>query len=223
MNIIESLTEKPWLAQDGDIAEPQTTLVPPERIALRFFLGAVSLLFFLFLITFLSRSQFPDFIALSGQPWQPFTDASQLWVNTSLLLLASLSIQWGMITTKKNQLNSSIVAVFLTLIISISFLFSQYSVWQQLMALGYYVDSNPANSFFYLLTAIHGLHLIGGIVVLLRAAIHFYQSNSLTSLNASLSLCATYWHFLFIVWLVLFALLTSSSETYSAIAALCGF
>ena len=134
-----------------------------------------------------------------------------------------MSIQWGILATAKNQFNSSVIAVILTLSFSLCFLFSQYWVWQQLMALGYYVNSNPANSFYYLLTAIHGLHLLGGMVVLLRAAVKFYQIKSLLSLNQSLSLCATYWHYLFILWLVLFSLLTSKTETYSAIAALCGF
>ena len=66
------------------------------RIMLRFILGIVGVLFFLFIITFLSRSQYPDFQALAGAPWQPFTDPSRLWFNTALLACASFAIQFGL-------------------------------------------------------------------------------------------------------------------------------
>ena len=71
---------------------------------------------------------------------------------------------------------------------------------------------NPANAFFYVLTALHGLHLIGGLVVLgpddgasCRAAVR-----SSVDLRLSVELCAMYWHFLLLVWLVLFALLLNT-------------
>lgn len=223
MKVIDTLSEKPWLAEINTVAYSQKSNVIPERIALRFFLGAVSILFFLFIVTFLSRSQFPDFQALSGQPWQPFTDVSQLWLNSFLLLMASIALQWGVIASQRKQLNSSIMAIFLGFLLSIAFIVAQLFVWEHLMSLGYYVGSNPANSFYYMLTAIHGLHLIGGLFVLAKVIVIFWTTQSLERLNKSLSLCATYWHYLFVVWLLLFALLTSSSDTYKTIAALCGF
>lgn len=223
MSFFGSMTEKSWLAEVGAVAESQKGPLSNERIALRFFLGAVSILFFLFVITFLSRSQFPDFVPLSGQPWQPFTDASQLWLNTIVLLAASVAMQWGVYASKHAREGCSVAALSLAIMLSFSFLIAQLMVWQQMIALGFYVGSNPANSFYYLLTAIHGLHVVGGLVVLLRAAYRFTVKHLIDDLHVTLSLCATYWHFLFVVWLILFSLLTSDAETYAYIAALCGF
>jgi cytochrome c oxidase subunit 3 len=79
--------------------------------------------------------------------------------------------------------------------------------WRQLDAAGYFVASNPANSFFYLLTAIHGLHVLGGLVALARATGKVWRTADPGRVRLSVELCAVYWHFLLVVWLALFALL----------------
>ena len=85
-------------------------------------------------------------------------------------------------------------------------------------------DQRPTfHSYFYILTAVHGLHLIGGLLVLSNVVFRVWYDNNLASLTAPLQLCTTYWHFLLVVWLVLFALLTSSPATINALAAMCGF
>jgi cytochrome c oxidase subunit 3 len=212
MSIFSTLREKPWIQHplpaggsvDEEVADPQAA----ARLALRFVLAIVGVLFFLFIITFLSRSQYPDFEALSGAPWQPFTDASRLWFNTGVLAVASLAMQISLSA-----------AVFFT----IGFLLAQYELWLHLQSMGFYMNSNPANSYFYLLTAVHGLHLVGGLLVLAHVVFRIWYDEELATLAGPLQLCAVYWHFLFGVWLVLFALLTSTPETINALAALCGF
>ena len=72
-------------------------------------------------------------------------------------------------------------------------------------------------------TALHGLHLMGGLVVLSNVAFRVWYDEAPDALAAPLKLCTTYWHFLLGVWLVLFALLTSTPETINALAAMCGF
>jgi cytochrome c oxidase subunit III len=76
------------------------------------------------------------------------------------------------------------------------------------MAAGYVVTANPANSFFYLVTAIHGLHLLGGLVALGRTIAKLWRGADLPKLRLSVELCALYWHFLLLVWLMLLGLLT---------------
>jgi cytochrome c oxidase subunit 3 len=78
-------------------------------------------------------------------------------------------------------------------------------------AAGYFAAANPAGSFFYLVTAIHGLHMLGGLVALaapLRKPSPWMGSTpqAVSALRLSVELCATYWHFLLLVWLVLFSL-----------------
>ena len=112
MNPFKILAEKPWLAQ-GAVAghngtESGANPQDAARIALRFILAIVTMIFFLFILTFLSRSQYPDFQALAGQPWQPFTNPSGLWFNTALLVLSSVSIQFGLHASRREQLNNAI-------------------------------------------------------------------------------------------------------------------
>ena len=218
-----TLREKPWLNSIGATASPGlNSEISRKRIALRFFLAVISVLFTLFIITFLARSQFPDFQALAGQAWQPFTDPQQLWINTGILLAASIAIQFAKSSAKHNQLIATNVAIVLCGLLTLAFIGAQILVWQQLMELGYFVSSNPANSYFYLLTGIHGLHLAGGVFVLLLLGLRSTKQTQ-NSLIISTTLCANYWHYLLLVWALLFALITSTPDTYKTLAALCGF
>ena len=227
MKALKILRTKPWLHEPAT-AGPSPSYGGPDtasaaRIALRFIMAIVSVLFFLFIITFLSRSQYPDFEALAGAPWQPFTDPSRLWFNTAILACASLAMQTGLGGARRDKLNVAIVGVSAAVFFSVMFLVAQLDLWMHLQSMGFYIDSNPANSYFYLLTAVHGLHLMGGLIVLANVAFRVWYDNSPDGLSAPLQLCTTYWHFLLLVWLVLFALLTSQPATINALAAMCGF
>ena len=226
MNILKILRDKPWLHPTATATLEQYSGPDPvaaSRIMLRFVLAIVGVLFFLFIITFLSRSQYPDFEALAGSPWQPFTDSSRLWFNTALLACASLAIQWGLGGTRSGKLNVTVAGISAAVFFTLLFLVAQFDLWLHLQSMGFYVGGNPANSYFYLLTGIHGLHLIGGLVVLANVVFRVWYDHKVDSLTAPLQLCTTYWHFLLGVWLVLFALLTSRPETVNRLAAMCGF
>jgi len=226
MNILRMLLDKPWLHSTAAATAAQyggPDSVPAMRIMLRFILAIVGVLFFLFIITFLSRSQYPDFEALAGPPWQPFTDPSRLWFNTSLLACASLAIQCGLGGSRAGKLNVTVAGISAAVFFTVLFLVAQFDLWLHLQSMGFYVNSNPANSYFYLLTAVHGLHLVGGLVVLSNVVFRVWYDNDPETLTAPLQLCTTYWHFLLGVWLVLFALLTSTPDTINSLAAMCGF
>ncbi len=225
MSIFGTLSEKPWLNSTALIHGPDEAVVPymAASTALRFVMAIVSVLFFLFMITFLSRSQYPDFQALAGQPWAPFTDSSRLWFNTGLLAISSLAMQWSLVSARRESLSGLTVGVGLATMFAILFLLAQFSLWQHLNALGFYVGSNPANSYFYLLTAVHAAHLLGGLIALGSIGVRVWRRDTALSIAMPLGLCARYWHFLFIVWLVVFGLLTSEPETINALAAMCGF
>ena len=88
-----------------------------------------------------------------------------------------------------------------------AFLAGQLLAYRELVELGYFVSSNPANSFFYLITALHGLHLMGGLVAWGRTTDKVRRGAEVAKVRMSVEVCATYWHFLLLVWLVLFTLL----------------
>lgn len=226
MNLFSRLREKPWentglVADTAAIGYAPTAL--PARVALRFLLAVVSVLFFLIIVTFLSRSQLGDFQALAGEPWQPFTNPTQLWLNTLVLLASSICIQLAAHGAGSKRSLTAVCATGAALLFAALFLIGQFVVWRQLVELGYYVSRNPANSYFYLFTGVHGAHLLGGLVALGIVSARVLRGGAIETLHSGLSLCATYWHFLFALWLLLFALLTSTPETYATIARLCGF
>ncbi|OUS10525.1 cytochrome c oxidase subunit III [Gammaproteobacteria bacterium 54_18_T64] len=226
MSLFKVLAEKPWLPQPATAnfaPVPGLASNAAGHTALKFFIAVASVIFFLLTITFLSRTQYPDFQALAGEPWQPFSNTSQLWLNSAILLLASITLRWGVVASRQQNHGQISVALFAVALFSALFLFAQFSVWQQLYSLGYFVSSNPANSYFYLFTGIHGLHLLGGLLALARCIVQFAIGRDCAQLNRGLVLCRRYWDFLLLVWLFLFFLLTLSSASYRAIAVLCGF
>lgn len=224
MKFFRALAEKPWLPQlagsDKLLTEQHTD---PRNTALSFFIAVVSVIFFLLTITFLSRTQFPDFQTLAGEPWQPLTGSVQLWLNTLFLGLASFSLHLTHKFADEGDNKALPWMLMLGFLFSAMFIAGQMLVWQQLVDLGYFISENPANSYYYLFTGIHAIHLMGGIAVLLQVSYRYIKKSDIDSLSASIKLCASYWHFLFIVWVLLFFLLTRSAATYNAIAVLCGF
>ena len=91
--------------------------------------------------------------------------------------------------------------------LSIGFLAGQVLAWRAVGPSLYFVQGSPAIAFFYVLTIVHGLHLLGGLIVLGRASLRFAGGARPVDLRQSLSLCATYWHFLLLVWLAVFGVL----------------
>lgn len=191
------------------------------KIGLRLFLAVVSSLFLLFLVAFILRSQIPDWQPLT-EPMAPLAQTGSLWLNSLLLIAASIGLQWARVAARRGQGKTTVIAFILGGALAIAFLAGQFWVWQQFAAQGYLLASNPANSFFYLLTGLHALHLLGGLIAWAKTLSKLLLREPLQSLSASVELCAIYWHYLLALWLLLFALLTSTPQTYEAIAAFCG-
>jgi len=226
MNILQKLMEKPWEPSSDAaaiaIATGPTSRYVAQRMMLNIFLAIVSVVFMLFFVTFITHSQYPGFQALAGEPWKPFASTSSLWVNTLWLGLSSLAMHGGLVKTRQGASAQALIAMLLAAFFAVQFMLAQLGLWRDLSAMGYVLNANPANSYFYLMTAVHGLHLFGGLVVLVRAIVLLWRGADLGRIQVSLKLCAIYWHYLLALWLVLFFLLTRSPETYRAIAIACG-
>lgn len=190
-------------------------------VGLRIFLAVVSSLFLLFLIALIARSQLADWQPLTASA-APLSRTGPLWLNTLVLMLGSLALQWGRVAAAQGLRGESLAGLLLGGICALAFIAGQLWLWQTLVTWGYGFSANPANSFFFLLTGLHGLHLLGGLVAWARTLWRYCRGEPTWQLTRGLSLCAIYWHYLLALWLVLFAVLTSSPETYQAIAAFCG-
>ena len=92
--------------------------------------------------------------------------------------------------------------------LTFAFITGQLLVWQYFISIEQYVSTNPANAFFYLLTALHGLHLLGGLFFWGKATTKLFLNNfNVSKVKQAIELCAIYWHFLLVVWLILFGLM----------------
>ncbi|WP_433737169.1 cytochrome c oxidase subunit 3 [Pseudomonas putida] len=191
------------------------------KTGLRLFLAVVSSLFFLFLIAFIARSQMADWLPLT-EPLAPLANPWQLWVNSVFLVCSCIALQWSRMAVRQARPGPTVMGFALGGVFAMAFLAGQLWVWQQFVAWGYFVASNPANSFFYLLTGMHGLHLLGGLIAWGWIGAKLLLHVPLPKLRISVELCATYWHYLLGLWFVLFALLASPPQTYEAIARFCG-
>lgn len=206
MNIFQKLTSKSWEAHPAgtsDSGDHEGFAVPAAKIGLNFFLAVVTVLFLLSSVAYRMRMGLPD--------WQPLTEPQLLWLNTGILIFASVAFQWARMSVRKGQTDGLKTGMLIGGALTIAFLIGQYAAWGQLAAAGYYADSNPANAFFYMLTALHGIHMIGGMVAWARVVPSLFQADvDMSALRTRVELCTTYWHYLLLVWIGLFGLLLAT-------------
>ena len=198
------ITQKPWdpsQAKLDDLHNGETLNLSKGKLGLRFIMIVSSIFFCLFIVTYADRMVYAD--------WQRMPEPLLIWFNTLILLITSIFFINAQIASKKN--NFLVVKNRFLWIggLSLIFLLGQLLVWQQLIKLGYFLQNNPANAYFYLFTALHGLHLLGGLIYwnITLKKIWTNESIAIKKTKQSIELCAIYWHFLFIVWLVLLSLM----------------
>jgi cytochrome c oxidase subunit III len=142
--------------------------------------------------------------------WRHVTLPSVLFLSTSMLLLSSVTLEVARrrVAAYMNGLETRVEVpklwLYLTLSLGLLFVVGQYMAWLQLRSQGLYLATNPNSSFFYVFTAIHGLHVLGGLVGLLRVIRKFAQS---TLRRSTLNATSYYWHFMGVLWIYLFVLL----------------
>lgn len=141
-----------------------------------------------------------------GGDWQPVRLPSILWFNTLVLLGSSATIEVARQRLGANAPDSFRRWWGLTTLLGMVFLLGQVAAWRQLAAAGVFLATNPASSFFYVLTAAHGVHLLGGITALLYVAFRAWRRSRITQGTAA-ELAAVYWHFMDGLWVFLFLLL----------------
>jgi cytochrome c oxidase subunit 3 len=139
--------------------------------------------------------------------WRPTPEPILLWINTLVLFVNSLAFQRAYNAARRGQMDRVEIGLLAAGLFSFVFLAGQLVVWRQLVADGYYLTTNPANSFFYLITTLHGLHMLGGLVAWTRTMFKLRSGVEPAKIALSVHLCAMYWHFLLIVWLAFFYLM----------------
>jgi cytochrome c oxidase subunit III len=193
---------KPWLEHGVHTALPDTDVsgMPTAKIGLGIFLAVVGALFALFASAYFMRMEYAD--------WQAPPLPRILWINTGILVLASIALQCAVRAVRERRIEMTRLALVTGGFATLVFLAGQLTAWRELSAGGHFLEANPANGFFYLITGVHGLHILGGLIALGRTTARAWDDSVATErLRLSVELCATYWHFLLLIWFGVFILL----------------
>ena len=206
-SIFQLLSQKPWepsQAKIDNLHNGETLNLSKGKLGLRFIMFVSTIFFCLFIVTYADRMIYPD--------WQQMPEPILLWFNTLILLISSLVFINVQIAVKKNKFKKVKNQMLIIGILAFIFISGQLMVWNQLVSLGYYVATNPANAYFYVFTTLHGLHLIGGLFYWNLAIKKVWVPQEVVIVKAkhTVELCAIYWHFLLAVWIVLFGLMLFS-------------
>lgn len=205
------LTGRPWEAQgteDGrDVAWIRANPAS-ARVGLWVFLAVATSFFALFITAYFMRMSPQVVQGVDLRDWRPVAEPRLLWLNTLLLIAGSGTMQFARSALRDEKFERAGQGLLAGGVLAVAFLVGQAVAWGQLRAAGYYATGNPANAFFYVLTALHALHLTGGLFVWGRAVTRIFRSNAtFGAIRLSVELCTVYWHYLLAVWLVLFGLL----------------
>ena len=201
MSLIRKLMGKPW-ENPGQVEEQDGEMLalPDKKVALWIFIAVMASVFGLFTVAYNMRIEL-------ATDWVSIPKPGILWLNTALLILASIAFERAKYAAHHKRPAAIRYALLTGGLLTLGFLYGQTLAWQELQASGYFLNGNASNSFFYLLTGLHGLHLVAGLWVWARTTLRVWRGFEVT---LSVELCTTYWHALLLIWVVLFGLLLST-------------
>ena len=182
---------------------------PAVKTALWVFLGVATSLFVLFVSAYAMRLGLAD--------WSPLPRPRLLVLNTALLVGASLAMEWTVHAARRADGDDVRRGLVASGLLTFGFLAGQLCVWKQLSDAGFFVATSAATAFFYLFTAVHGLHVLGGLVAWAARRARAWRGADPAAVRLGVELCATYWHYLLAVWVVLYALLVSEGSGWRSV------
>jgi cytochrome c oxidase subunit 3 len=217
------------LLEGNALADPSSPDFPTRlrrvRLGVGVALTGIVMIFVSYSSAYVVRQGLPTLDPRTGtlvRDWLPLQLPSFLLVNTLVLLISTLTMELA----RRQAVRSGAAAgtgrqsrpgslteadrmpwLALTAILGLSFLAGQWLVWRELADRGFYVATSPSSSFFYLLTGMHGIHLLGGIVALLAAGAVSLLRKSAASTAVVVDGAAWYWHFMTVLWVYILCLL----------------
>lgn len=180
--------------------EPQQPLaMHPKKFAVWLFIVSIIMIFAALTSAYIVRR--------AEGNWLEFQLPTIFWINSAILLASSVTMHWAYVSAKKDNLNSLKTGMVLTVLLAIAFLVGQWYSWVALIDRQVFFVGNPSGSFLYVLTGMHAFHLVTGLVFLVIILVASFQYKIHAKSIVRLEMCATYWHFLDILWLYLFVFL----------------
>ena len=212
--IFGTLAEKPWEEKQAIIDSThsgRTFDISNQMSAVIIIFGVSTTLFSLIFTGYL----------YSLPPEQDTTfilKANLLWVNTLVLVFVTIFFNRISSDLKKNATNKIKKNLIYVGGLSYLFLFLQLILWYQLMKSGNFVSTNTYFSSFYFFTALHGLHLLGGLFFWGKVTSRVLKLNNdqITDEEKNISALSLYWTYLLIVWIVFFLMIYLFNDSFIA-------
>ncbi|ERM83129.1 cytochrome oxidase subunit III [Rhodonellum psychrophilum GCM71 = DSM 17998] len=180
-------------------AAEQPIAMHPKKFALWLFIVTVVMIFAALTSAYIVRQ--------SEGNWLEFDLPEIFWYSSGIIVLSSLTFHWAYISAKKDNLQNLRIGMVITSVLGVVFLVSQWYGWIALVERDVYFVGNPAGSFLYVFTGLHGLHLVSGVIFLIIVLISSFRYKVHSKQLATLEMCVTFWHFLGGLWLYLFMFL----------------
>src|SRR5690606_29143987 len=162
----------------------------PKKFAIWLFMASVMMVFAALTSAYIVRQ--------AEGNWMVFDLPSLFWINTGIILVSSVTLHWGYISAKRDDLATVKLAVGITTILGVGFLVGQWFAWEQMVAANVYlVGDRPAavsGSFVYVISGLHGLHIVSGIVFLLIVLVAAFRYEIHSKNLTRMEMCLTYWH-----------------------------
>jgi len=139
--------------------------------------------------------------------WLNFNLPGMFWITTIIIVTSSITMQMALRAVRNDNFAKLKIFLIMTAILGLIFLIGQYQSWKQLVGMDVFFVGNPAGSFLYVLTGLHGIHIISGIIFLLIMIFSSFRLKVHSKKMVKIEMCTTYWHFLGGLWLYLFLFL----------------
>lgn len=171
----------------------------PKKFALWIFIASVLMIFAALTSAYIVRQ--------ADGNWMSFDLPASFWITSAIILASSVTMHWAYWSAKKDNLEATKLAISLTSVLGLAFLIGQYIAWGDLVERNVYFVGNPSGSFVYVLSGLHGLHIVGGVIFLFIVLVATFRFKVHSRSLDQIEMCATYWHFLDGLWLYLFVFL----------------
>ena len=139
--------------------------------------------------------------------WLDFNLPGMFWITSVIIIASSLTMHLALWSARKDKTASLRLFLVITAILGLAFLAGQYQAWKELVSMDVFFVGNPAGSFLYVLTGLHGIHIISGIIFILIVIFSSFRLKAHSKRIVKIEMCTTYWHFLGGLWLYLFLFL----------------
>jgi len=187
----------------GDLRRVRNYSPPPSSTGIWVVLASITMSFAAFTSALIVRQG-------AGTDWRHLTLPPILYLNTLVLLASSVTLEiarrrvGAFMSGRGERVANPARWLYITLFLGLLFVAGQYAAWMQLRSQGVFLASNPNSSFFYVLTAVHALHVSGGLGGLARVIRRLHQS---ILRKSTLDATSHYWHFMGALWVYLLVLL----------------